>query len=61
MPPAQVIRIERYMTNRHRRSDVRPRSGCEIVPLFGAPAHVAGAQLVTVDDDLLAGRGRDAG
>jgi len=61
MPPAQVIRIERYMTNRHRTCDARPRSGCEIVPLFGAPARATGAQLVKADDDLLPGRGRDAG
>lgn len=61
MPPAQVIRIERYMTNRHRTCEVRPRSGCEIVRLFGAPAHATGARLAKVDDDQLSGRGRDAG
>lgn len=61
MPPAQVIRIERYMTNRNRMRDVRSRSECEIVRLFGAPAHAIGTQLAKVDDDVLSGRGRDAG
>ena len=61
MPTAQIIRIERYMTSRRRTCDVRPRSRCEIVQLFGARAHATAAQLATVDDDLLPGRGRDAG
>ena len=61
MPPAQVVRIERYMTNRHRACEVRPRSGCEIVQLFGALAHATGAQLAKVDDGQLSGRGRDVG
>ena len=61
MPTAQVIRIERYMTNRRRRSEIQLRPGCEIVQLFRAPAHALEAPLAQVDDDLLSGRGRDAG
>ena len=61
MPPAQVIRIERYMTNRRRMRDARSRSECEIVRLFGAPAHAIEARLAKADEDLLSGRGRDAG
>jgi hypothetical protein len=61
MPPAQVIRIERYMTNRRRVLNIQPRSACEIVQLFRTPAHAVEAQLAKVDDDLLSGRGRDAG
>jgi hypothetical protein len=61
MPPAQVIRIERHMTNRRRVPNIQPRSECEIVQLFRAPAHAVEAQLAKADDDLLSGRGRDAG
>ena len=61
MPLAQVIRIERHMTNRRRVHNIQPRSECEIVRLFGAPARAIGAQLAKVDDDVLSGRGRDAG
>ena len=61
MPLAQVIRIERHMTNRRRVHNIQPRSECEIVQLFRAPAHALEAQLAKVDDGLLSGRGRDAG
>ena len=61
MPTARVIRIERYMTNRRRKSEIQLRPGCEVVQLFRAPAHAFEPQLAKVDDDVLSGRGRDAG
>lgn len=61
MPSAQIIRIERHMSDRRGRSDSRPRSPCEIVPLRALPVRTLEAHLASADGDLLAGRGRDAG